>query len=167
MVGTRVDIAEDEWFPFLANPQFNAGATTNAQLRARLDEAARPFLDDLDGVVDWHHFASRIGGPGAEADLAKPGSFCGRTPQLQRLGVVDHPAREPGLMLVIDSPGAGKSALLGLIVCGRTHPMLSEACRTLWWDRNVATCRPCTRTWWWCTPGSGASKRSSCRSAGS
>ncbi|MEU4620279.1 hypothetical protein AB0G04_09925 [Actinoplanes sp. NPDC023801] len=135
VVGTRVDIASEEWFPFLTNPLYRPSAAALRRIRADVDESARPFLDEVDEVLDWRHFASRASGAGADFP-ARPGAFRGRSRELGRLAAwLDAPGPGTGMMLVTGSPGAGKSALLGVTVCA-AHPVLSPVCEPLWRDRR-------------------------------
>ncbi|GAB3836030.1 ATP-binding protein [Dactylosporangium cerinum] len=136
VVGTRVDLASEEYFPFVPNPRYQAGAAAALQQRSAVDSSARPFLDELDEALDWRHFAARAAGTGSEADPGRPGAFRGRSPQLRRLADwLDAVPAAPGLLLVTGSPGAGKSALLGITVCA-AHPVLSSLCEPLWRDRR-------------------------------
>lgn len=140
VLSIRTDLASWPYFPFVPNPAY-AGGNPSQLASAHLDVMTRPFLDDIDEALDWLHFASRAGGSGTAGaaggvDLLRPGAFRGRHRELQRLAdILDQPAPAPCLALVTGSPGAGKSALLGITVCA-AHPVLSEVTEPLWRDHR-------------------------------
>ncbi|RAY13811.1 hypothetical protein DPM19_19355 [Actinomadura craniellae] len=139
VIGTLVDSAADlSWLPFFPNPAYDP-ADPKARLRAGLDPGLLPFFDDLDEVLDARHFIERAAGAGpfrrspGFTELA--GCFTGRRKELRRLSWLlggespDAPAEPLGV--VTGSPGAGKSALLGVLVCA-LHPGLREPTRRVW-----------------------------------
>lgn len=92
------------------------------------DDSARRFLDDLELTIpalDAAHYFSRAAAR-PTLDLEAPILFTGREPEL---GACETwlAAREPqsGLRVVTGQPGAGKSSLLGMIVCA-LHPGLAD-----------------------------------------
>ncbi|MDX8146931.1 hypothetical protein SK854_32785 [Lentzea sp. BCCO 10_0061] len=100
--------------PFFPNPLY----ADNPQRRARqaIEAPLRGFLDELDDVFDPEHFLSRVGT-----------HFTGRRRQLRELTLwMDGGAPTSGLRVVTGSPGVGKSALLGMLVCA-AHPVLADA----------------------------------------
>ncbi|MFE2262404.1 AAA family ATPase [Streptomyces griseosporeus] len=106
--------------PFLANPYYRSRAS-DAYL-AHLDGGLEHFAQALDPRFDIVHFAGRAAGGAGGAGLFR---FSGRRRQLARLREwLDGPAgTEDRLLVVTGSPGAGKSALLGVAVCS-VHPEL-------------------------------------------
>ena len=101
-------------FPFVRNGAWK-GHSRETTARQGLDAPLRPFLDDA--VADRQHFQSRVGfhfaGRITERGLLAPW-----------LDGVDR-MRKP-LYVVTGSPGVGKSALLGAMVCA-AHPGLRRA----------------------------------------
>lgn len=136
VVSIRTDPASWPNFPFIPNPAYRASESMRLA-GMRIDEMARPFLDDIDEGLDWLHFASRAaGGTANEVDLDRPGVFRGRHKQLQTIaGILDATSPRPGLALITGSPGVGKSALLGITVCA-AYPELSDATERLWRDHR-------------------------------
>lgn len=131
-ISTPADPTSVPDFPFFPNPTHKTGPAQIA--RSRLDEVARPFLDGVDELVDWRHFVSRATGdtPAVDSATIAPGMFRGRSRELRRIaGVLDSPSARPCIVLVTGSPGAGKSALLGLTICA-AYPDLSDATFPLW-----------------------------------
>ncbi|WP_190216525.1 AAA family ATPase [Streptomyces griseosporeus] len=106
--------------PFLANPYYRSRAS-DAYL-AHLDGGLDHFAQALDPRFDIVHFAGRAAGGAGGAGVFR---FSGRRRQLARLREwLDGPAgTEDRLLVVTGSPGAGKSALLGVAVCS-VHPEL-------------------------------------------
>lgn len=100
--------------PFFPNPLY----ADNPQRRARqaIESPLRGFLDELDDVFDPEHFLGRVGT-----------HFTGRRRQLRELTLwMDGGTPTSGLRVVTGSPGVGKSALLGMLVCA-AHPVLADA----------------------------------------
>jgi WD40 repeat protein len=117
--------------PFFPNPAYQDDSRT--RLRAGLDPALRPFLDDLDEGLDARHFVERAAGvgplPSAASELR--GCFTGRAEELRKLSPWLSGEGSAPLHVVTGSPGAGKSALLGVLVCA-AHPVLRGQTRPLW-----------------------------------
>jgi hypothetical protein len=114
--------------PFFPNPRF----VDDPQLRVRqaIESPLRSFLDELDDVLDAEHFLGRVGS-----------YFAGRRQQLRILTRwMDGSAPTSGLRVVTGSPGVGKSALIGALVCA-AHPVLADAVPHVR-GRLEATCCP-------------------------
>ena len=132
VVSTRVDIAtEIDWPPFFDNPNYGHSLAD----RAPFD--LREFVSNVDSLVDPWHFATRAAGLTPEYDRPlNVGYFHGRTVELSALsGWLSSPTGHGALRVVTGSPGVGKSALLGLLVCA-AHPRLSRATEALWTARR-------------------------------
>ena len=119
-----LDIGADEpHWPFFPNPRFRRGVGGDA----RVDAGVAPFADDLDPGVDPWHFSGRAAGLGPVGGLPRTGFFHGRTAQLGALTRwMDTPDDYDVVRVITGAPGAGKSALLGILVCA-AHPALREA----------------------------------------
>jgi WD40 repeat protein len=139
VTASLVDMSTDPQLPFFLN-RAHRGGDTRAQLRTTLDPGVLPFLDDLDEGLDVLHFLERAAGMGGLAsglsDLV--GCFTGRDRQLKQLSPwmnnVSDGGRPPSaLSVVTGSPGVGKSALLGIVVCA-AHEELREATRPFWFQ---------------------------------
>ncbi|MFC8660591.1 hypothetical protein ACFUI0_00025, partial [Streptomyces sp. NPDC057199] len=128
---TPLDPSADEpSLPFFPNPLFVEAL--DQQLRPAVHAPVRDFLDELD-PLDARHFADKAGW-----------HFTGRRSQLRRLARwLDDPSDAvPGsaVCVVTGSPGTGKSALLGALVCA-AHPLLAEQARHIR-ERLEPACRP-------------------------
>lgn len=77
-----------------------------------------------------------LAGPAAGRITA--GCFTGRAPQLRKLAAWMDGDGDGGVTMVTGGPGAGKSALLGLLVCA-AHPQLRHATQDVW---RTAAARP-------------------------
>ncbi|MFF4352643.1 caspase family protein [Streptomyces sp. NPDC001530] len=105
---TLLDPSMDEPdLPFFPNPRYRHDPAELA--RQRIEPPVRAFLDDLD------HFVDRAGD-----------HFVGRRSALRRLAPWLDDDCAVGIRVVTGSPGAGKSALLGALVCA-AHPELADA----------------------------------------
>ncbi|WP_433754649.1 hypothetical protein [Nocardia sp. CA-135398] len=124
------DISTDPQLHFFAN----VGYTNNKHtwMRAGLNPGLRPFLDELDEGLDARHFLDRAAGVGRLTDRMV-GCFSGRKKQLVDLSAWMDQPRAGGICVVTGSPGAGKSALLGIMVCA-AHPVLRRPTKTIWDD---------------------------------
>jgi hypothetical protein len=112
VTATRVDPAQGVEIPFVPNPNWTGDAHDLAW--AGIDGVLRGFVDDE--IADARHFTVRAGR-----------YFTGRTSQLAQLAPwFDGDDGAGSLRLVTGSPGAGKSALLGVLVCA-AHPSLIAA----------------------------------------
>jgi hypothetical protein len=129
VTGSLRDIAADPpAIPFFPNPAYRSDAVRPA--RSPVATALAPFRDDVDEALDPVHFMERAGGRGAPDG---PGCFSGRRQQLRALTEWCDGDGESWLRVVTGSPGAGKSALIGIVVCA-AHPALSGPTRRLWKD---------------------------------
>jgi WD40 repeat protein len=91
------------------------------ELRRHVDTGVAPFIDSL---FDAAHFISRARGRGPREAFDASGCFYGRRSQLVRLRDWAVQGEGAPFQVVTGNPGAGKSALLGMLVCG-VHPRLS------------------------------------------
>lgn len=114
--------------PFFVNPRYRPDAARVAA--EAVGSATAPFVDP---VLDAEHFRDRAAACGPATGDTVAGCFAGRAPQLRRLSAwMDHAdAVGTGLIVVTGSPGAGKSALLGVLVCA-AHPVLRGPTKSLW-----------------------------------
>ncbi|GAA2693830.1 hypothetical protein GCM10010428_72400 [Actinosynnema pretiosum subsp. pretiosum] len=128
---TVVDISEGDYPPFFPNRDHDP--SPRPALRASVDPGVLPFLDDLDEGLDARHFLERATGTGrltsVEHDLA--GCFTGRGKELRELSPWVNGVGDAVLRVVTGSPGSGKSALLGVLVCA-AHPQLRERTQAVW-----------------------------------
>ncbi len=132
VTATLIDISSDEPdLPFFPNPVHRDDP--RVRLRAEVDSGLLPFLDDLDEGLDARHFAERAAGAGPLPDATDQltGCFTGRAEELRRLSPWLSGEGDASLYVVTGSPGVGKSALLGVLVCA-AHPLLREQTRPLW-----------------------------------
>ncbi|MFF0204597.1 AAA family ATPase [Streptomyces sp. NPDC005017] len=118
--------------PFFANPAY-VGARRQGLLHRSLDPAVLPFVEDADSGLDPHHFMERASGSSAVAEHGRGvlGRFTGRRHELALLSDWLDDPDAPGPALVTGAPGAGKSALLGVLVSA-AHPALHDRSRELW-----------------------------------
>ncbi|MBC6457245.1 protein kinase domain-containing protein [Actinomadura sp. HBU206391] len=136
LIDSSADLTKLAFFP---NPAHDP-SDSRRRFRARLDAGLLPFLDDLDEGLDARHFIERATGsspfnrtPGFSR---MSGCFTGRRKELRRLswllsGEFPEVGPAPALGVVTGSPGAGKSALLGVLVCS-SHPSLRETTHQVW-----------------------------------
>ncbi|MFI0353182.1 WD40 repeat domain-containing protein [Actinomadura sp. 9N407] len=138
VVGGLVELCDADAPPFFPHPHYRPDPLDS--VRRRSDGLARGFLDDLIESInvpglDPDHFAGRASGRGHTADVALTGCFTGRTEPLADLAAWMDGERDGDLRVVTGSPGVGKSALLGLLVCA-AHPALREPTQHLWWSEG-------------------------------
>ncbi|BAJ33265.1 MULTISPECIES: WD40 repeat domain-containing protein [Kitasatospora] len=112
--------------PFFPNPSYNAHDT------APIPDLPPEIARLADWAADPLHFMRRAGGAEpVDRDWAE-GYFTGRTTQLDTLTRwLDDDTAAPGLRVVTGKAGAGKSALLGILLCA-AHPALRRHTRPLW-----------------------------------
>ncbi|MEU6369939.1 WD40 repeat domain-containing protein [Streptomyces sp. NPDC046931] len=123
LVPSHADLSH---LPFFPNPSYDPLSSPVAGLPP---EIAR-LTDWAD--VDPEHFMRRAGGGEPVGRGWDKGYFSGRDEELDELSAwLDDPAAGPGLRVVTGKPGAGKSALLGILVCA-AHPLLREHTEPLW-----------------------------------
>lgn len=115
--------------PFFPNPSFDPAYRAGRAMVAGLpSEIARL----ADWAADPPHFMLRAGGTEPVDRDWDESYFSGRTEELNDLSVwLDNEAAAPGLRVVTGKPGAGKSALLGVLVCA-AHPALRQHTKPLW-----------------------------------
>ena len=128
--GTPIDGTYPD-LPFFPNPAYRPDSL--AGVRRWLDPLAGPFLDELD---EFDHFMERAAGYGpldqGDGDRAAPmGIFTGRKTVLTALAHWIEDSAPGNVRFVTGCPGAGKSAILGLLVCA-AHDKLSQATQRLW-----------------------------------
>jgi WD40 repeat protein len=129
VTGSLVDVtAAAPELPFFPNPAYPPSPARQA--RAEVDLAVGPFLDDVDGALDAAHFYERASGRRAP-DRTAAGCFSGRRKERRDLVPWLHGYAHGGLRVVTGSPGVGKSALLGVLVCA-AHPRLRTATKDVW-----------------------------------
>ena len=132
VTATLVDISsEAPNLPFFPNPAYRDDP--RLRLRSEVDSGLLPFLDDLDEGLDARHFVERAAGAGPLPDPVEPltGCFTGRANELRQLSPWLSGEGAGSLHVVTGSPGVGKSALLGVLVCA-AHPLLRDHTRPLW-----------------------------------
>lgn len=134
VTATAIDISADVDPPFFPNPRYAPG-NRDLALRASLDPGLVPFLDDLDEGLDARHFVERGRGIGTIGDAPGfdelIGCFAGRETQLKQLAPWLNRYGKGAVGVVTGSPGVGKSALLGVLVCA-AHPKLRDRTKNVW-----------------------------------
>ncbi|MFD9840991.1 P-loop domain-containing protein [[Kitasatospora] papulosa] len=106
---------------FFANPAFSTDGWQ--RLRNRIRFAVREIASEFDPGLDPVHFLTRASGRLDDAAAVTSCLFTGRTRELTRIR--SWLASDETLLLVTGSPGAGKSALLGVTVF-LSHNQLTE-----------------------------------------
>lgn len=130
VTASLVDISADGDPPFFPNPAYDP--TPGRRLRAGVDAGLLPFLDDLDEGLDARHFLERATGLGRLTETGGlVGCFTGRDRELRLISPWLNGDGDHDLRVVTGSPGSGKSALLGVLVCAAS-PALREATRPVW-----------------------------------
>ncbi|MEV7078006.1 AAA family ATPase [Streptomyces sp. NPDC093516] len=114
----------DDCPPFFKNPSYQI--TPHARLLMRAEAEVREFAEQLDEGLDAIHFATRATGAPHQTRMSGRCFFAGRKDQLADLSQWMDEGRGSSLRVVTGSPGAGKSALIGVLVC-LSHPDLYEA----------------------------------------
>jgi WD40 repeat protein len=122
-VTPRTDLHEDSP-PFFKNPTYKL--TPQARLLMRAEAEVREFAEQLDEGLDAIHFATRATGAPHQTRMTGRCFFAGREAELSDLSQWMDTGLGSSLRVVTGSPGAGKSALLGVLVC-LSHPDLCEA----------------------------------------
>ncbi|WP_033261940.1 ATP-binding protein [Amycolatopsis vancoresmycina] len=105
--------------PFFVNP----GHTEDPyqQLRQTIDTALRELTDVVIAGLDPEHFVTRAIGTASWSTAFGACFFTGRVGELRTVG--EWLAGDGSLLMITGSPGAGKSALLGVVTC-LCHPQL-------------------------------------------
>jgi WD40 repeat protein len=115
------DLSHLRFFP---NPRYEPSSLRS---RAGVDPAVFMLLDE---VADSHHFVGRAqGANSAFGDGGLP-TFTGRSDELRDLSTWLEGKGAP-LRVITGVPGAGKSALVGILVCA-AHPELRGATEQIW-----------------------------------
>lgn len=128
VVTSKLDMtADDPAPPFFRNPSH--GEISPGRSGLAVDSSLLPLLDD----PDFRHFIESASGSTVVSDLTGElsGCFSGREQELHSLSRWLERDDEGSLAVVTGSPGAGKSALLGLLVCA-AHPALREPTERIW-----------------------------------
>jgi hypothetical protein len=136
VTGSLIDIAADPDLPFFPN---RTHEPRGLRLNRPVQQRRRPDLDamvaDLDESVDLRHHLDSAVGPtlssGFPAQHAPSGNFTGGERELRRLSFWLDEQGQGSIAVVTGSPGAGKSALLGILVCA-CHPSLRRLTRHVW-----------------------------------
>ncbi|MFG2127011.1 AAA family ATPase [Streptomyces sp. NPDC048751] len=120
--------------PFLPNPCHDSSPLNRVrgEIGARLSGELGAFLDE---VADLAHFRRHAqGGAGFPEVLRAEGGrglFTGRATETARLADWLEDETASRLCVVTGSPGAGKSALIGVLLCA-AHPRLRTPTESLW-----------------------------------
>ncbi|MGW4061042.1 hypothetical protein ACWEGE_22370 [Amycolatopsis sp. NPDC004747] len=131
VTASLVDLSSAAEPPFFRNPAYVADQ--RVRMRASVDEGVLPFLDDLEEGLDARHFVERASGLGGLLELGSSiGCFSGRARELRQISpwLSGHGDSSP-LYVVTGSPGSGKSALLGILVCAASTK-LRPATQHVW-----------------------------------
>ncbi|MCK2240897.1 hypothetical protein MZC64_23880 [Crossiella sp. S99.2] len=121
MVAARLDL------PFFPNPDYRR-AIANSDLADVPDRLAE-FAREIDHLADPRHFRDRAA---ARWDAGRrPGLFQGRERELRALSAWVTGDGDGSPRIVTGSPGVGKSALLGVVVCA-AHPTLRGPTEEVW-----------------------------------
>ncbi|MFG3064847.1 NACHT and WD repeat domain-containing protein [Streptomyces sp. NPDC048231] len=125
LVPSHADLSQ---LPFFPNPSYGETLT-----RQGLPTGLPPEIAALaNWAWDPEHFMRRAGGAEPVNRDWEEGYFCGRKDELHQLSSwLDDETAGPGLRAITGKPGAGKSALLGVLVCA-AHPTLRRHTRALW-----------------------------------
>ncbi|WP_245707545.1 AAA family ATPase [Pseudonocardia oroxyli] len=143
ITATQLDISASVDPPFFLNPSHKPSASSSSRPVVRT--LAQPFLDELYDGLDARHFLDRAAGTVGIADYveAMVGCFSGRDRELRRISPWLNGVGDGHLAVVTGSPGVGKSALIGILVCA-AHGELRAATRPIW-DRVAQAPLPITR----------------------
>jgi WD40 repeat protein len=115
--------------PFFPNPRYVHDPRRRAT--AALDPGVLSFLD-VSPVLDAAHFLDRAAARGPLDTLPETGFFTGRRHELSSLSSwIDNYESAHALRVVTGSPGVGKSALLGILVCA-AQPTLRDVTYQIW-----------------------------------
>lgn len=135
VVSSRLDLADSPAAPFFRIPAAPPGASTAEQGPSPPEPALLSYPADS----DFGAFVQNATGSAVISDLVGEtiGCFSGRQDELRILSRWFDRAADGPLAVVTGSPGAGKSALLGLLVCA-AHPALREPTTPIWREAAVA-----------------------------
>ncbi|WP_446044813.1 AAA family ATPase [Streptomyces olivaceus] len=121
MTAARLDL------PFFPNPDHRRAAFDDAL--ASMDDRLAEFAREVDHLVDPRHFRDRAAARWEAG--RRPGLFQGRERELGALSALVDGAAAAVPWVITGSPGVGKSALLGVLVCA-AHPTLRHATEEVW-----------------------------------
>ena len=122
---SRVPLGEKpDHLTFFRNPGYQE---SRASVLSGVDDGMAPMLDE---AFDPRHFMSRGAGTEAVGFGLGQGYFRGRDKDVGTLARWFN-GEGPTLRVVTGKPGAGKSALLGVLVCA-AHPQLRSHTQPLW-----------------------------------
>jgi WD40 repeat protein len=120
---TPLALGEEPALRLFRNPRYQPTALARLSLNA--EESLQSFLIELDPVLDAQHYITRAFG--AADDSVATCVFTGRAAELDVLTPwLNDTTGATATIVVTGSPGTGKSALLGLLVCA-AHPTLRSA----------------------------------------
>ena len=122
VTASRTD--RDVDLPFLANPRFHPPS--------HIDRASLAAPDGLGEFLDPEHFTTRASGRPGQAAANTIGAFVGRVEELRNVTRwIDERSSGDAVRVITGSPGTGKSALLGILVCA-AHPRLRTTTALIW-----------------------------------
>ncbi len=134
VVGTPVDLAAEIDLPFFPNIGYSREAGQRHHRLGMVNLELTDFCSSVDELVDPWHFYERASGRGPEQRVTV-GCFRGRHRELADLGSWLDGELPGALRVVTGSPGSGKSALLGMLVCS-SHPELHDVTQHVWAHRR-------------------------------
>lgn len=130
VVGSVLDISADlpdlPFFPLAHSPTPRRRA-----VESKVHGGLVPFLHDLDEGLDPEHFIERAEGLGVLPREQGLGCFSGRRGELKTLSSWLDGHDDIRFRVVTGSPGVGKSALVGVVVCA-AHPQLRKPTEWVW-----------------------------------
>ena len=124
-----IDISADADAPFFPNPDYFQDE--RYAVRRQIDTALAAFWDDLDDAFDARRAVGRARYNAAMTDHIGSGCFSGRDDELIALTGWMNGDEDGTIRLVTGSAEAGKSVLIGILVCA-AHPVLRKPTRFLW-----------------------------------
>ncbi|MFC1431819.1 hypothetical protein ACEZDB_14305 [Streptacidiphilus sp. N1-3] len=145
VTASRVEVGDEQVvLPLFPNPAHlgaDARALVGSQRMPGTDRSLDALLDRAENGADLRHFVDSVTGLNGFHDSRQGfgAAFTGRAHALHLLSRWLGGEDTAPLAVVTGSPGAGKSALLGLVVCA-AHPKLRASTRAAW--TSVATAPP-------------------------
>ncbi|MEV0850590.1 ATP-binding protein [Streptomyces sp. NPDC049954] len=132
--------------PFLPNRWFREDPAEVFELKSYW--ALQDFIGSVHPSLDVDHYVSRAAGRDISETPRTACHFSGREEELERVGDWLEAGAEGGgtLCVVTGSPGVGKSALLGVVVCC-IHPQLSKVLQRNFSQGAARALRPEPREW--------------------
>jgi len=113
--------------PFFPNPDYRRAAIDDALVD--VEDRLAEFVREVDHLVDARHFRDRAAARWEAG--RRPGLFQGRERELRELSAWMDGSTEASSRIVTGSPGVGKSAVLGVLVCA-AHPVLRHPTEEVW-----------------------------------